>query len=241
MWDKGLTQLVVLLQVRVEVLGVLDRATGLVRLRATEPIVGASQAERFTKIFEPMPIWVQRNTKIITVCYLTQNLSKKITLKIMSLSLNNFVNFRISRWTRIDFTSWATPRLCSAMCSQRGRTPQTLKSWSISKESYRKCFRYKIFLSISYLFLQTKFKIRRTNFSMLSFRILCHIWRRTWFSSFWMSSHSEKVSVSTPCFASKTWSNVWRHRYVVEIWIRFKQKPVKFCSQLATFSWLFIM
>ena len=65
----NLTKLVILLQVRVEVLGVLDRATGLVRLRATEPIVGASQAERFTKIFEPMPIWVQRTTKIITVCF----------------------------------------------------------------------------------------------------------------------------------------------------------------------------
>jgi len=57
-------------QVRVEVLGVLDRSTGLMRLRATEPIPGASQTERFTKIFEPLPIWIQRNTKIITVSVL---------------------------------------------------------------------------------------------------------------------------------------------------------------------------
>ena len=56
-------------QVRVEVLGVLDRATGLMRLRATEPVAGSSQAERFTRIFEPLPIWIHRNTKIITVSF----------------------------------------------------------------------------------------------------------------------------------------------------------------------------
>jgi len=53
-------------EVRVEVLGMLDRATGTVRLRATEPIKGASQNERFAKIFEPLPIWVDYNTRIMT-------------------------------------------------------------------------------------------------------------------------------------------------------------------------------
>ena len=53
-------------EVRVEVLGVLDRATRQFRLRATEPISGASQAERFSKIFDMMNIWVDTNSKIIT-------------------------------------------------------------------------------------------------------------------------------------------------------------------------------
>ena len=53
-------------EVRVEVLGVLDRTTRQFRLRATEPIPGASQSERFSKIFEKMNIWVDTNSRIIT-------------------------------------------------------------------------------------------------------------------------------------------------------------------------------
>ena len=56
-------------EVRVEVLGVLDRASRQIRLRATEPIAGATQGERFSKIFEPLPIWVQGNTS--KTCKLT--------------------------------------------------------------------------------------------------------------------------------------------------------------------------
>ena len=53
-------------EVRVEVLGVMDRATGRIRLRATEPVQGASQAERFTKIFEPVPVWIDASSRIVT-------------------------------------------------------------------------------------------------------------------------------------------------------------------------------
>ena len=53
-------------EVRVEVLGVLDRSTRNLRLRATEPIQGASQGERFGKIFEPLPTWVHRGSRIVT-------------------------------------------------------------------------------------------------------------------------------------------------------------------------------
>ena len=53
-------------EVRVEVLGVLDRTTKQFRLRATEPIPGASQTERFNKIFEVMNIWAHTESKIIT-------------------------------------------------------------------------------------------------------------------------------------------------------------------------------
>ena len=53
-------------EVRVEVLGVLDRTSRQFRLRATEPIPGASQAQRFSKIFEMMHVWVDTNSKIIT-------------------------------------------------------------------------------------------------------------------------------------------------------------------------------
>jgi len=53
-------------EVRVEVLGVLDRQSRNLRLRATEPIQGASQSERFGKIFEPLPIWIHPGSKIVT-------------------------------------------------------------------------------------------------------------------------------------------------------------------------------
>ena len=53
-------------EVRVEVLGVLDRVTKQIRLRATEPIAGATQQERFTKIFEMLPTWVDTNAAIVT-------------------------------------------------------------------------------------------------------------------------------------------------------------------------------
>jgi len=53
-------------EVRVEVLGVLDRQSRNLRLRATEPIQGATQAERFGKIFEPLPIWIHSGSKIVT-------------------------------------------------------------------------------------------------------------------------------------------------------------------------------
>ena len=53
-------------EVRVEVLGVMDRVTKQIRLRATEPIPGATQQERFTKIFEMLPTWLDRNAAIVT-------------------------------------------------------------------------------------------------------------------------------------------------------------------------------
>ena len=53
-------------EVRVEVLGVLDRKTKQFRLRATEPVPGANQADRFTKIFEVMNVWAHTSSRIIT-------------------------------------------------------------------------------------------------------------------------------------------------------------------------------
>ena len=53
-------------EVKVEVLGVLDVDSGKMRLRATEPATGVSQAERFARIFEPLPIWVHKSSRIIT-------------------------------------------------------------------------------------------------------------------------------------------------------------------------------
>ena len=53
-------------EVRVEVLGVLDRVTKQFRLRATEPIPGSTQQERFAKIFEMLPTWVDANANIVT-------------------------------------------------------------------------------------------------------------------------------------------------------------------------------
>ena len=52
-------------EVKVEVLGILERNTGKMRLRATEPVSGSSQADRFARIFKPLPSWIQRDTRII--------------------------------------------------------------------------------------------------------------------------------------------------------------------------------
>ena len=52
-------------EVKVEVLGILERTTGKMRLRATEPVAGSSQAERFARIFKPLPTWIRRDTRII--------------------------------------------------------------------------------------------------------------------------------------------------------------------------------
>lgn len=43
----------------------LERATGKIRLRATEPVVGSNQAERFARIFKPLPTWIRRDSRII--------------------------------------------------------------------------------------------------------------------------------------------------------------------------------
>ena len=44
----------------------MERATGKLRLKATEPVKGASSDERFTRIFEPIPLWIDHDSKIIT-------------------------------------------------------------------------------------------------------------------------------------------------------------------------------
>lgn len=65
-------------EVRVEVLGVLDRASGTVRLRATEPIRGASQDVRFAKIFEPLCGWIDSSSQIISDMSIDQQELKKL-------------------------------------------------------------------------------------------------------------------------------------------------------------------
>ncbi len=56
-------------EVRVEVLGVLDRSTGRIRLRATEPGQRTgrpqTQAERFAQIFKPLPVWVRTASSLV--------------------------------------------------------------------------------------------------------------------------------------------------------------------------------
>lgn len=52
-------------EVKVEVLGVLERGTNKIRLRATEPNAASSQADRFARIFKPLPTWVKRDSRIV--------------------------------------------------------------------------------------------------------------------------------------------------------------------------------
>ncbi|XP_059085785.1 uncharacterized protein LOC131882601 [Tigriopus californicus] len=53
-------------EVKVEVLGILDRHTGCIRLRATEPAKNVTLASRFAQIFKPLPIWINQNSHIVT-------------------------------------------------------------------------------------------------------------------------------------------------------------------------------
>ena len=48
-----------------EILGVLDRATGKFRLRAIDPRPATSQGEWFKQILAHMPIWVDKGSKIL--------------------------------------------------------------------------------------------------------------------------------------------------------------------------------
>lgn len=55
-------------QVKVEVLGVLDPAGKIVRLRAVEPLADGEKnyKKRFAKILEPLAQWVQKDSQILT-------------------------------------------------------------------------------------------------------------------------------------------------------------------------------
>lgn len=53
-------------EVKVEVLGILDRHTGHIRLRATEPAKNVTLASRFAQIFRPLPIWIHASSHIVT-------------------------------------------------------------------------------------------------------------------------------------------------------------------------------
>ncbi|XP_040571106.1 uncharacterized protein [Lepeophtheirus salmonis] len=53
-------------EVKVEVLGILEVETCKIRLRATQPTVGVTQAERFARIFKCLPGWVVDSSIIVT-------------------------------------------------------------------------------------------------------------------------------------------------------------------------------
>lgn len=55
-------------QVKVEVLGILDPESKLVRLRAVEPLTDGERnyKKRFSKILEPLPGWVHKDSIILT-------------------------------------------------------------------------------------------------------------------------------------------------------------------------------
>ena len=52
-------------QTRIEILGILDRSSGNIRLRCADPKAQPNQAEKFANLLRPMPVWVQKGSKII--------------------------------------------------------------------------------------------------------------------------------------------------------------------------------
>ena len=100
-------------EVRVEVLGVLDRVTKQIRLRATEPIPGASQQERFTKIFEMLPTWVHPSTQIMTDFSVDKDILYKMGFKSVQLcSLNSDRAAQSSgNWAIMDYLKKVVPKM----------------------------------------------------------------------------------------------------------------------------------
>ena len=98
-------------EVRVEVLGVLDRVTKQFRLRATEPIPGATQQERFTKIFEMLPTWVHTSSQIVTDFSVDKDILHKIGFKNVQLcSLTDGAQSN-SNWAIMDYLKKVVPKM----------------------------------------------------------------------------------------------------------------------------------
>ena len=106
-------------EVRVEVLGVLDRTTRQIRLRASEPIPGASQQQRFTKIFEMLPTWVHTSSKIFTDFSVDKETLNKIGFKNVSMcSLNNDKTVQADgNWAIMDYLKKVVPKMFQSTLS----------------------------------------------------------------------------------------------------------------------------
>ena len=100
-------------EVRVEVLGVLDRVTKQIRLRATEPIPGATQQERFTKIFEMLPTWVHPGSQIITDFSVDKDILFKVGFKnVQMCSLNSDRSGQSNgNWAIMDYLKKVVPKM----------------------------------------------------------------------------------------------------------------------------------
>jgi hypothetical protein len=80
-------------EVRVEVLGVLERSSRNIRIRVSEPQSGANQAERFRKIFEMLPVWVNTASKIYTDYSVDRETLTQLGFKnVVQCSLQNINN-----------------------------------------------------------------------------------------------------------------------------------------------------
>ena len=100
-------------EVRVEVLGVMDRVTKQIRLRATEPIPGATQQERFTKIFEMLPTWVHPSSQIVTDFSVDKETLHKVGFKNVQLcSLNTDRSAQSTgNWAIMDYLKKVVPKM----------------------------------------------------------------------------------------------------------------------------------
>ena len=77
-------------QSRIEILGVLDRATGRVRLRCADPNKYASPTDKFASLMRAIPVWVQKNSKIIV----DGSLDKE---RLFTMGYSNIVNSQNNR------------------------------------------------------------------------------------------------------------------------------------------------
>ena len=126
-------------EVKVEVLGVLERGTGRMRLRATEPIAGTNQAERFARIFK---VNIRGLKKLIE----THHLCHSFWVFFSLYQLGFVVTLRsllIFLWIGKDYSTWGTPMFSNVVLVPRpsGVIIQIHTSWSISNVSYQECFR----------------------------------------------------------------------------------------------------
>ena len=76
----------------------LDRSTGRIRLRATEPTKALSQAARFEQIFRPLRSWVQQSSHMITDFSVDKDV-------LFGLGFQNVSQFSLSQEKRTEKTN----------------------------------------------------------------------------------------------------------------------------------------
>lgn len=100
-------------QVKVEVLGVLDVQNKLIRLRAIEPLLDGERnyKKRFTRILEPLPEWVQKDSIILTDLTVDRSTLNNMGYRNVIHAAPTDIKNRNSNATIMDYLRRIVPRM----------------------------------------------------------------------------------------------------------------------------------